>query len=105
MKKPLLLLSVMSFLLFLSSLAVKSFKLKHLLVQEALLLCLLLFSLQPLPLPSFSGLPTTTVLLGTPREFPSRSSSLFFLQVLLHLLQIAFHNDVVHFGGSQLNRT
>lgn len=56
---------------------------------------------QPLLSLCFS-LPTGMVLLGTPREFPSHSSSLFFPQVLLHLLQIAFHSNVVHFRGANL---
>lgn len=74
------------FFFFLSSLAVKNFKSKHLLVHGALLLLparfSFLFFLPPFSVTPFSGcqisLPPSTVLLGTPREFPSHSSSLFF---------------------------
>lgn len=98
MKKALLLLSVMSFLLFRSLLSGKEFQARASIGSQALLLCLLLFSFSHPLLGYQISLPTSTVLLGIPREFPFQLFIPFFFQVLLHLLQIAFHNDVVHLG-------
>lgn len=105
-KKALLLLSVVSFLLFLSSLAVKNSKSKHLLVHEALLLLLaLLFFFQS---PHFLGVAKSVYLLAqclqghkgnfflTTHPFYSRSC---FISLRLPFTMMLF------ILGSQLNRT
>lgn len=97
MKKALLFLSVRSFPLFLSTLAVKNFKSKHLLVHKALFAfaCFFSFFFQPLPFPLFQF----TSWHAAFRDAEGISFSQFnpFFQVLPDLLQIAFHNDVVLF--------